>query len=386
MERNTGEACASPAPGRSCEVLHVLAPAPVGGLERAVELLVRAQVAGGDRPAVFLSVDRGGADHPLASALDEAGARLEVGEYPARAYLREGRDIRRAVERLHPAVVHTHGYRADVIGGLAARSADVARVSTLHGFTGGGLKNRLYESLSRRVLRGFDAVVAVSRPLGASLPATGIRRDRIHVIPNGWLPGYEVLPRSEARRILGLPGDRPVVGWVGRLSREKGPDVLVRAAQAWSDLAPDRDFLVVVIGDGPEKERLRDQAGRLGVASRLAWPGTVPDAGRLFGAFDAFALSSRTEGTPMVLFEAMQARVPIVAASVGGVPDVLDETEAWLVPPEDPAALARGLEQAMDEREWARARAERAARRLERDFGADAWAERYRRVYEQAAR
>src|SRR2546423_14526892 len=95
-----------------------------------------------------------------------------------------------------------------------------------------------------------------------------------------------------------------------------------------------------IMGNGSEQERLDALAARYGIADRVHFHGCREDAASLFRAFDVWVLSSRSEGTPMVLFEAMAAGVPIVATRVGGVDDAVSEAEAGLVPPEDPAALA----------------------------------------------
>jgi len=110
------------------------------------------------------------------------------------------------------------------------------------------------------------------------------------------------------------------------------------------------------------------------------------DAARLFPAFDIFVLSSRTEGTPIVLFEAMASDVPVVATLVGGVPDILSAAEAALVPPNDPVALAAELRAVYRDPAPARARARRAQVRLERDFSLGPWLARYERIYEQVSR
>ncbi len=250
-------------------------------------------------------------------------------------------------------------------------------MSTVHGFTGGGWKNRLFERLQRRAFRRFDAVVAVSSPLAAELSLTGVESRALHVIRNAWRPGEAPLPRERARRALGLPEGIFVLGWVGRLSREKGLDVFLRALTRLEGFPA----VASVIGDGPERRCLLEGASPGPNAPRVVWHGAVPDAARMYRAFDAFVLSSRTEGTPIVLFEAMQAEVPIVAAAVGGVPDVLSDREAILVSPEDPEVLAAAIRRVRRDPGAARRRAEAARRRLETKFAPASWVRRYDSVY-----
>ncbi|MDH5284682.1 MAG: glycosyltransferase, partial [Gemmatimonadota bacterium] len=109
--------------------------------------------------------------------------------------------------------------------------------------------------------------------------------------------------------------------------------------------------------------------------------GLVPGAGQLVGAFDLLVLSSRTEGTPIVLFEAMQAGVPIVATAVGGVPDVLGPDTALLVPPGQPALLASAIQSVARDPAAALARAAKAKARLESEFAPGPWLAGYEALY-----
>src|SRR5439155_353542 len=126
---------------------------------------------------------------------------------------------------------------------------------------------------------------------------------KVHFVQNGWLETTPPLDRATARRALGLREDAFVIGWVGRLSAEKGPEVLLDALVKLTDLP----VTVSAVGDGPERRSLGLQASRFGVERLVRLHGTVPDAGRLFAAFDVFVLSSHPDGTPIVLFEAMVA-------------------------------------------------------------------------------
>jgi glycosyltransferase involved in cell wall biosynthesis len=111
----------------------------------------------------------------------------------------------------------------------------------------------------------------------------------------------------------------------------------------------------------------------------------VPQAAALYCAFDVFVLSSRTEGTPISLFEAMAAGVPVVATRVGGVPDVITESEARLVPSESPQALAEAIEATLSQGEETRRRAAGAERRLQQHFAVGPWLDRYETLYRELA-
>jgi len=362
-------------------VLHVLVPTEVGGLPRVVGALAAGHHERGHRIAVAgVMPEVGGVEAPLLASLRSVGVAVHAVEVPGRAYRRERGAIAALCRSLDPDIVHTHGYRPDVVDAAVARSLGFPVVTTVHGFTGSGWKNRVYERLQLRAFRRFDAVVAVSRPLADLLAAKGTPRQRIHLVPNAWAPRAPGAGRAEARRALGTRADGRLIGWVGRFDPAKGADVLVRAV----GLLGDASVGAVMVGDGPERAACRAMAARLGIGERIAWPGVVPDAGRLLAAFDVFVLSSRTEGTPIVLFEAMSAGVPVVASCVGGVPDVVGNGEAVLVPADDPGALAAAVRAVLADPGAARSRADAARRRLASAFALDPWLDRYETVYEAA--
>jgi glycosyltransferase involved in cell wall biosynthesis len=367
-----------PALSGAPRALHVLAPGPAGGLESVVRLLATGWARQGGPVGVALTLDTGSNIPEDFAALQGAGVELFVHHVPARGYLTERALHLETLRAFRPDVVHTHGYRADLLGGSAARLLGVPRVSTVHGFTGGDWKNRLYETLQLRTLRRFDAVVAVSRPLVTRLARTGIPADRITQIPNAWGPTSPGLDRGRAREVLGLSPDVTMLGWVGRLSPEKGPDLFLRAFARLGT-----SFQAAILGTGRMRGDLEAEATGLGLRGRVHWLGLVPGAGRLLAAFDGVVLSSRTEGTPIALFEAMAAGVPVVATRVGGVPDVLEGDVALLVPPEDPVSLAAAMAALVTEPAAAAARAERARRRLAEAYAVEPWLARHRDLYLQ---
>jgi glycosyltransferase involved in cell wall biosynthesis len=197
------------------------------------------------------------------------------------------------------------------------------------------------------------------------------------VIPNGWSDRNPIADRSNARRHLNLPANGTVVGWVGRLIPIKGADVFLQSIRHLAALP----LTISLIGDGSEKAGLEEFVRAQGLADRVRFHGTVPDAARYISAFDAFVLSSRSEGTPVTLLEAIAARVPVVVTSVGGVPDVVGPAEALLVPPEEPRALAEAIRSVIQDPAAAARRAEAAAHRLHANFGMERWIDAHDRVY-----
>ena len=361
-------------------VLHVCAPAQVGGLESVVAALAGGLADRGHEIHAATVVEPATERPEFVNRMARRGVSTRRIEVAHRRYLTEARRLSELVADVAPDVVHSHGYRPDVVAGVLSRRLRAPLVSTVHGFTGGGAKNRFYEWLQCLALRRFEAVAAVSGPLRRELLDRGLEAARVHLVRNAWSADRDLLSSRDARSELGLPADAFVVGWVGRLSPEKGPDVFLDALAELG--SSDADLVASVVGDGALLDSLRTTARRSARSGSVHFHGRVPGAAAVYRAFDVFVLSSRSEGTPVSLLEAMAAEVPVVATRVGGVPDVVrHEREALLVAPEDPSALAAAIERLREDRELGRALARRARGRLEAGFSEESWIDRYEALY-----
>jgi glycosyltransferase involved in cell wall biosynthesis len=373
-----GRAAASSDGSPRRTILQVVAPGEVGGLESVVLALAAGQSRRGHKVLVAVVYEPREGAHPFVAALTAAGVTAIPFVLPSRAFLKERAAIKDLCDRERPDVVHTHGYRPDILHAGSRLTRDFATVTTLHGSSRIGGSTALYESVQMLLLRRFDAVIAVSRQLADQLRGTRVRAERLHVIPNGWSDRIHPADAAQARKHLGLPASGAVVGWVGRLIPVKGADVFLRAVARLRELP----VTISIIGDGSERERLEELARETGLSDRVRFHGTVPEAGRYISAFDVFVLSSRSEGIPVTLLEAMVANVPAVVTSVGGVPEVVGPDEAILVERDDPAALATAIESAIRDRAGATRRAEAAARRVHAAFGMERWIDAHDSVYD----
>ena len=186
---------------------------------------------------------------------------------------------------------------------------------------------------------------------------------------------------TDLRTELGIPKDVPVIGTVAGFRAEKGHRHLLEAARQLRLSHPDVRF--VLVGEGVLEGQLRDRVRALGLERTVAFAGYRPDAGRLFDAFDVFALPSIGEGLPIALLEAMAAGVAPVATSTGGIPEVIENgRHGRLVAPADPAAMAAAIGELLDDQAL-RERLSEGARQRAADFDIRAAAGRMEAVYDE---
>lgn len=254
----------------------------------------------------------------------------------------------RELRRLRPDIVHTHTAKAGALGRTAARLAtrNGRRPRIVHTFHGHVLHGyfrptvrRGIVTVERQLARGTDRIITVGSPVRDDLLAAGIGRpEQYAVVPPGVDP-LPTVPASEARRSLGIPENRPVVAFVGRLTRIKRPDRAVRALQAIREQGIDAHLLIA--GDGDLRSAVEQQAAALGDA--VTFLGWVSDIGRVLSAADVIVLTSDNEGMPVTLVEAAHAGVPAVATDVGGVAEVVANGTTGLVVAPTAAAVGEGL-------------------------------------------
>lgn len=249
----------------------------------------------------------------------------------------------RTIWRDPPQVVHTHLFKSDFHGRLAARICGVpVVVSTLHN-SDAWASNALFASLYGATARFADRLFAVSEEVREfAIERTGVAPERVITILNG-VPIQKFAGQAAAgqalRQELGIAGDTPLVGIVGRLMPQKDHETFLQAALRIHAALPQARFLVV--GDGPLRAELTARAAELGLADAVLFCGLRKDIPAVMSAIDVLMFSSRWEGLPVTMLEGMAAGRPVVATAVGGVPGVMVAGETGLLAPAgDPAALA----------------------------------------------
>ena len=303
------------------------------------------------------------------------------GYYGMLATRRSLRFIERIIESESIDIVHAHMADAAFLGWLAARKRRLPLVITHHGpdilpdCDGGFFCRSIYAILLGFAARYARCNVAVAPAVAGVLNRRlGLGRNRIEVITNG-VP----VPEQAAAADTGRSGRMHVVS-VGRLVAMKGQDQLIAAAATLASQGADPRLFIV--GDGPGRESLRQQADALGLGDRVVFTGVVDDVSVYLRQADVFVSASHEEGMPLCVLEAMAWHLPVIASDIAGHRSLIGHGETGLLYPlGDVHALALAIRRVIDEPGPARERARHARRLVEERFSIDASARAYDHLY-----
>lgn len=356
---------------------------------RIAHVVIGGDVAGGQMVALQLAHAAREAGHELSFVSPSDGPFADLARrdgFPVRVVPLAGAGDIRALVRLVRAfrtdrveLVHTHAhFSLNVLARVAGRLAGARVLSHMHVQNAFriGRGRALQVAVDDATARLCFAIVAVSDATRGDLVRQGYPARRIVTVRNGVEPAAPVGPVRLA--------EGPIVLEVARLAEVKGQRTLLEALR-------DVDATAVLAGrdleqGGAYERELRDEASRLGVAGRVVFAGYRDDVPALIAGCDVLCLPSRAEGLPLVVLEAMAQAKPVVASAVGGTPELVIHGETGLlVPPGDPAALARALTELLDDPARAAALGEAGRERVLRDFRAEAAAAQILRLYEDAA-
>jgi glycosyltransferase involved in cell wall biosynthesis len=364
------------------EIVHLTASSFFGGPER--QMLGLAQAL---RPTVltrFVLFSEAGRHHDFQVELQKNGFDCTILVRDTPAFWATYRALVEELQRQPPIVLFCHGYKANILGRLAARRVGIPVVAVSRGWTAESLKVRLYEWMDRINLRLMDHVVAVSIGQAEKVTRAGVASDKLTVIRNSSRLQAFITPDLAARAdlisLFPVQGAvRRVILGAGRLSPEKGFDLLITAAQQALPKLP--GIGIAVFGEGKERERLEQQIERSGLADRIILPGHTKELDRLIPWAESLVIPSYTEGLPNVALEASAASIPTIATRVGGNPEiVVDQVTGLLVDSGDSTALADAMVRLHSDAGLRRRLGQAARDRVEAEFTFNAQAEAYKKL------
>ncbi len=322
------------------------------------------------------------------AAFEQAGA--DVVPLPLRKIVWPPRALAaliRLIRRSEIDIVHVHSQEAGLLARVVARAAGAPAVL----YTPQTIDIRrvgwrwLYIWLERALAHVTDVIVSVNEADRQRLIRWGIPPHKVVTVPNGIdLARFEGLVDGEAlRRALGLQVGCPLVMQVGRLSAQKDPLAFVEGAARVVQERPDAQFALV--GDGPLRDRVAARIRDLGLQGQVHLAGWRDEAFRLMAAADVVSLTSRWEGTPYALLEAMAWSRPVVATAVNGCPEIVEDgVTGFLVPPGDPAAWAGRVVELLSDPERAAVMGRQGRRRVEDRYTLDKTVARIKGLYLRA--
>ena len=363
-------------------IAHVLSSFGRGGQERVAANLARFQRAAGHE-VLAISI-ASGPEGPIAADFRGAGVLAET--VTRRARVDPSLPVRLAarLRRRRVNVVHTHNPHALIYGAPAAWLAGAVTIHSKHGMNPDRQRRRW---LRRAAAKLVDAYVAVTPALAKNALEHGeCRASRLHVIPNGidvlrFAPGG--VGRRRIRDEIGIPDGAWVVGTVGRLAPEKDQALLIEA------MAPllSAGRRLVIVGEGAEHDALCARIARTPGGRYVHMLGEREDVEDILAAFDAFALTSRTEGLPLVLLEAMAAGLPVLSTAVGGIPDLVNDGLTGLLSRAgDRTSLTRQLECLSTDESLSRQIGEAGRHQVVQRHSVDRMASEYGVLYESILR
>jgi glycosyltransferase involved in cell wall biosynthesis len=363
-------------------IAHLMASPFYGGPER--QMLGLARHLPTSYRSVFLSFAENGQARPFLDQVEGHGFEGRLLERNAPHLRQAVREVTRVLRSLRADILCCSGYKPDIIGWLAARQIGLPVISVSHGWTGATFKVRLYESLDRFMLRWMDAVVCVSSAQADKVRRMRVPDQKITVIRNA-VPAEAFAPAEPAYgallRQFFLRPPRRIIGAAGRLSPEKGFAHLVAAAA--TVVRQNAEIGFVLFGEGPLRNELTRQIAQFGLRDRVVLAGFRADVHKFLPHLDLAVLPSFTEGLPVVLLEALAAGVPVVATAVGGSPEIIEEGRCgFLVPPGDPATLARRILAALEDEPARRAMGECGRRRVREHFSCETQSLAYQRLFQ----
>ncbi|TCI04429.1 glycosyltransferase [Corallincola luteus] len=368
-------------------IMHLIDSGGLYGAEQMLLGLVRRCNQLGIKATIVSVGDVGVAEKPLETAAKAAGLPLVCLRMKNGLNFSGAKKIVQLAKSHGADLLHSHGYKFNILLGLLPRRWRLPCLTTVHGYVHSPLGSRMwcYEWLDRKMLPRLEQVVFVSEQTLQHPRVRGLKLANANVIANGLAPPTQrpadMTPLANPEIAKFVADSEFLILAVGRLSREKGFDTLLAAFAQLHSNHPHARLLIV--GDGGQRAALESQVAALQLADAVLLPGFSEQVASVLAQAQLFVMPSLTEGLPMALLEAMAAEIPIIASAVGGIPQVLNDGECGeLVPATDVCALQATMEKLMDDPARCNELTARAKQRQLSLFSVVAMADSYLTLYQ----
>jgi glycosyltransferase involved in cell wall biosynthesis len=366
-------------------VMHVREAMSIGGAERLIlNLFARRAIGAYDlRLSCFVRTSDGAGEVFIAEAA-KTGVPIERISLSRRWELGNISTLWKIIRRHDVRLLHTHGYRSDILGAIVSVLTGVPLVASAHGFTAADDNVSRNERIGRFFLRSARKIICVSDNVHDTLIQSGIPERKLVLIPNAVdFSFFRDWAGESLRQGWQIAPDGIVIGSAGRLSPEKAHVNLVRACAQLPSEIKEKAYIAIA-GDGPERDAISQAAVAAGFGKRLILTGFQRDMRPFYGAIDIFCLPSLTEGLPLVLLEACASGKPAVASRVGSVGELIDDGENGFCPEAgDIGGLAQALRQLVTEKELRGEFAAKLMAKLSNQYDVQSWVRKVFAVYNE---
>jgi glycosyltransferase involved in cell wall biosynthesis len=363
-------------------VLHLLSSTGFHGAENMAAQLIRDLSSQGVENYLGVFWNNEGSNTDIVGLVRDVAQDSVIFNCRGKLDWRVMRELRGYIRRHQIDAIHSHKYKTNLYAIIARLGLRCALISTCHNWLLTDARMRFYAAFDKRVLMAFDKIVGVSQEVTEELRRY-ISAEKIAKIDNGVdLQRFSgLIEKRRAKEELGIRGGT-IIGYVGRITPEKGISCLLRAARLLRDHGTQADILIV--GDGDSRREFEKEAAHLEIGDRVHFLGQRNDTPQIYAAMDIFVLPSLKEAFPMVVLEAMASGVPVIATRVGDIPYIFGNGECGvLVEPNADSELSEAMNKLLADRGAAQRMALAGQRRVRTRFSSLEMARSYRKLYQE---
>ncbi len=352
----------------------------VGGAQRLVSAFASSASAYGIQP-VIITLNNAKAS-VISESIRKAGVEVITITASSLFNYRRLNQLTDFLENEKIDIVQTHLFYSNILGSIAAHRAGVPMIATLHSvIVREDWKGRLIQYIETYCLRKYATRILAVGDMVAEAHAGHYRNSKLDVIPNG-IPKPQPIQSQERERLrheITGNGSKSIIVTVGRFAHAKGYEDMIKAFNLLQQ--KDLKSTLLMIGTGGMFNSIKAQIEKFQLSQSVVLAGERNDVPQLLASSDVYASSSHREGLPLAVLEAMMAGLPIVATSVGDIPNVLTDETGVVVPPHQPEMLADALEDLLKNPEKRQAMGKAAQRRAMEEYSIDAWMKKHLALY-----